>query len=64
MEFPNRSDMERNAALRGLNERIDREREERLEAEKKSKFFKISTLVISVLTLIATILFGILGVLK
>lgn len=68
MQFPTQTDMQRNASLGGissglksLNVTIDQDAEARKKSEKITRGLAIASLVISVLTLAATVLFGILG---
>lgn len=68
MHLPNQTDMMRNASLGGissglkdLNAKLDQEKAAREKAEKLARRLDILTAIVSVLTLAATVIFGILG---
>ena len=51
------------SALESIQKAIEKDRQERIQAEKSAKRWQIAGLVVGVLTLIATVVFGLLTVL-
>ena len=63
-DSPILNNSERSAsALESIQKAIEQDRQERIQAEKSAKRWQIAGLVVGVLTLIATVVFGLLTVL-